>query len=115
MQVPQYLILNPAPHFGAIGNSRALFRNGPLVVLTKSPRLQGLEGSQGGANVGVLPFQRLPLGTVALFQEVLGQDAELFAVHQRLPVGVVGRCYKQRVDLVLTIGATLDLSQGENI
>lgn len=54
------------------------------------------------AEIRILSVKRLPLVTLALGDQALGDDAKLLAVSQRLPVGVGGSCHKERVDLILT-------------
>ena len=51
------------------------------------------------AEIRILSVQRLPLVTLALCDQALGDDAELLAVGQGLPVGVGGSGHKERVDL----------------
>ena len=51
------------------------------------------------AEIRILSVKRLPLVTLALGDQALGDDAKLLAVSQRLPVGVGGSCHKERVDL----------------
>ena len=51
------------------------------------------------AEIRILSVKWLPLVTLALGDQALGDDAKLLAVSQRLPVGVGGSCHKERVDL----------------
>ena len=69
------------------------------------------QGFQFSANVWIFSFHRTSLGTLTLLNQTLGQNAELLAVDERLPVRVVGRRHEERVDLVLAVGATLHLKR----
>ena len=57
--------------------------------------LYAVQGVEKVAEVWIFSVQRFPLMALALQDQALGDDAELLAVGQRLPVRVRRCCYKE--------------------